>query len=212
VPRVWEPGWTDVQERGSVRLTRLAQRLASGAHFVVRRKRGLPWQVVTRRPVPLGRQGGGYRRGDQTVRWAGWPAGEGRVGSYPRPDYRWVWGITARVALRAARVARLDTGRGKLEPWGKGSKGLRKIKRPLGEKANALPLPLSAAFGTDLLGRVCKALGPFPARLCEVVTRCQGLSLGRRTHIAAGTLRQALERIRQHFSPLPVFSQMSLSL
>jgi len=30
VPRVWKPGWTDVQDRGYVSFTRLAQILAKG--------------------------------------------------------------------------------------------------------------------------------------------------------------------------------------
>jgi hypothetical protein len=57
-PIGWKPGWTDVQDRGYVSSPRLAQILASAAHVVVRLKRGRHWQVLARRPVPLGRQGG----------------------------------------------------------------------------------------------------------------------------------------------------------
>jgi hypothetical protein len=212
VPVVWKPGWTYVQDRGYVSFTRLAQILASGAHFVVRLKQGMQWRVLARRPVPLGRQGGVYLRGDQTVRLAGWPEVELRVVSYQLPDYRWVWVITDRFDLTAASVARLYKERWKIEHWWKWIKGMLKIKRPLGESANALPLQLIAAFVTDLLWRVFKAFGHFPASLYEFVTRCQELSLVRLTDIAEGTLRQALERIRQHFSQLPVLSQMPLSL
>lgn len=212
VPVVWKPGWPDVQDRGYVSCTRLAQRPASGAQFVVRLKRGMHWQVVARRPVPLGRQSGGYLRGDQTVRVAGGPAGEVRVVRSQLPDYRWVWGITDRCDLTAASVARLSKERGKIENWWEWITGRRKLKRPVGERANALPLHLIAAVVTDLLWRVFKALGHCPASLYEFVTRCQELSLGRLADVAEGALRHALERIRQHFSQLPLLSPMPLSL
>ena len=208
----WQAGWTYVQDRGYVSFARLAQMQARGAHFVVRLKRGLHWRVVARRPVPLGPQGGVYLRGDETVRLAGWPEGELRVVSYQLPDYRWVWVLTDRLDLTASSVARLYKERWKIENWWKWIKGMLKIKRPLGESANALPLQLIAAFVTDLLWRVFKAFGQFPASLYEFVTRCQELSLVRLADIADGVLRQALERIRYHFNQLPVPSQTSLSL
>jgi hypothetical protein len=212
VALVWKPGWTYVQDRGYVSFARLAQMRAAGAHFVVRLKRGMQWRVLARRPVPLGRQGGVYLRGDHTVRLAGWPAVELRVVSSQLPDYRWVWVITDRFDLTAASVARLYKERWKIENWWKWLKGMLKIKRLLGESAHALPLQLIAAFVTDLLWRVFKAFGHFPASLYEFVTRCQELSLVRLTDIAEGTLRQALERIRRHFTQLPMLSQMPLSL
>lgn len=149
-------------------------------------------------------------RGDQTVRLAGWPEVELRVVSDQLPDYRGVWGITDRFALTAASVARLYKERGKIEHWGQWSKGMRKLKRPLGERANALPLQLIAACVTDLLWRVFNACGHFPASLYEVVTRCQEMSLARLADIADGTLRQALERVRQHLKQLPLLAQISL--
>jgi hypothetical protein len=79
--------------------------------------------------------------------------------------------------LTASSVARLYKERGKIENWWQGIKGRLKIKRPLGESATALPLQLIAAFVTDLLWRVFKAFGHFPASLYEVVSRCQELSL-----------------------------------
>jgi hypothetical protein len=212
VPMVWKPGWTYVQDRGYVSFARLAQMRADGAHFVVRLKRGMQWRVLARRPVPLGRQGGVYLRGDQTVRLAGWPEVELRLVSYQLPDYRWVWVLTDRFDLTASSVARLYKERWKIENWWKWIKTMLKIKRPLGESANALPLQLIAAFVTDLLWRVFKAFGRFPASLYEFVTRCQEMSLVRLADIADGDLRQALERIRQHFNQLPVLSQMPLSL
>jgi hypothetical protein len=212
VQMTWKPGWTYVQDRGYVSFARLAQMRAGRAHFVVRLKQGMQWRVLARRPVPLGRQGGGYLRGDQTVRLAGWPEVELRLVSYQLPDYRWVWVLTDRFDLTASSVARLYKERWKIENWWKWIKTMLKIKRPLGESANALPLQRIAAFVTDLLWRVFKAFGHFPASLYEFVTRCQELSLVRLADVADGALRQALERVRQHLNQLPVLSQMPVSL
>jgi Transposase DDE domain len=208
----WQAGWTYVQDRGYISFARLAQIRASDAHFVLRLKRGLQWQVVARRPVPLGRQGGGYLRGDQTIRLAGWPEVELRLVSYQLPDYRWVWVLTDRFDLTASSVARLYKERWKIENWWKWIKGMLKIKRPLGESATALPLQLIAAFVTDLLWRVFKAFGHFPASLYEFVSRCQELSLARLADVTDGALRQALERVRHHLNQLPLLSQTPLSL
>jgi hypothetical protein len=208
----WKAGWTYVQDRGYVSFARLAQMRAGGAHFVVRLKRGMQWRVLARRPVPLGHQGGVYLRGDLTVRLAGWPAVELRLVNYQLPDYRWVFVLTDRFDLTASSVARLYKERWKIENWWKWLKTMLKIKRPLGESATALPLQLIAAFVTDLLWRVFKAFGHFPASLYEFVTRCQELSLVRLADLADGALRQALERVRQHLNQPPLLSQTPLSL
>jgi hypothetical protein len=212
VPMSWKPGWTYVQDRGYVSFARLAQMRICGAHFVVRLKRGVQWHVLARRSVPLGPQHGVYLRGDQTVRLAGWPEVELRLVSYQLPDYRWVWVVTDRFDLTASSLARLYKERWKIENWWKWIKARLKIKRPLGEGATALPLQLIAAFVTDLLWRVFKACGHFPASLYEFVTRCQELSLVRLADRTDGALRQALERIHQHFTQLLVPSQAPLSL
>jgi hypothetical protein len=196
----WKAGWTYVQDRGYLSFARLAQMRACGAHFVVRLKRGLQWRVVAHRPVPLGPHGGVYLRGDETVRLAGWPEVELRVVSYQLPDYRWVWVLTDRLDLTASSVAQLYKERWKIENWWKWLKAMLKIKRPLGESATALPLQLLAAFVTDLLWRVFKAFGHFPASLYEFVVRCQELSLVRLTDITDGVLRRALERVQLHLT------------
>jgi Transposase DDE domain len=203
----WQAGWTYVQDRGYVSFARLAQLRACGAHFVVRLKRGLHWRVVARRPVPLGPHGGVYLRGDQTIRLAGWPEVEVRLVSYQLPDYRWVWVLTDRFDLTASSIARLYKERWKIENWWKWLKTMLKIKRPLGEGANALPLQLIAAFVTDLLWRVFKAFGHFSASLYEFVTRCQELSLVRLADITDGALRRALARIRYYLSHPPPLSR-----
>jgi hypothetical protein len=212
VPMSWKPGWTYVQDRGYVSFARLAQMRICGAHFVVRLKRGVQGHVLARRSVPLGPPHGVYLRGDQTVRLAGWPEVELRLVSYQLPDYRWVWVVTDRFDLTASSLARLYKERWKIENCWKWIKARLKIKRPLGEGATALPLQLIAAFVTDLLWRVFKACGHFPASLYEFVTRCQELSLVRLADRTDGALRQALERIHQHFTQLLVPSQAPLSL
>ncbi|MBI3799369.1 MAG: IS4 family transposase [Deltaproteobacteria bacterium] len=207
IPMQWQAGWTYVQDRGYISFARLAQMQACGAHFVVRLKQSMHWQVVACRPVPLGPQGGVHLRGDQTVRLAGWPEVELRLVSYQLPDYRWVFVLTDRFDLMASSVARLYKERWKIEHWWKWMKTMLKIKQPLGESAPALPLQLLAAFVTDLLWRVFKAFGHFPASLYEFVTRCQELSLVRLVDIADGALRQALEHIHDHFTHPPAFSR-----
>lgn len=93
-------------------------------------------------------------------------------------------------------------------------KAIGKIKPPVRESANALPLQFIAVFVTDLLWRVFKAFVHFLGSLYEFVMRCQELSLVRLVDIADGALRQALDRIRSHlihfihfslFAQLPVY-------
>jgi hypothetical protein len=203
----WHAGWTYVQDRGYVSFARLAQMRTCGAHFVVRLKQGLHWQVVARRPVPLGPQAGVYWRGDQTVRLVGWPEVELRLVSYQLPDYRWVFVLTDRFDLTASSVARLYKERWQIEHWWKWMKGMLKLKQPLGESATALPLQLIAAFVADLLWRVFKTFGHFPASLYEFVMRCQELSLVRLADMTTGALRRALERIHDHLTHPPSLAQ-----
>jgi putative transposase len=162
----WEAGWTDVQDRGYVSFKRLQQILTARAHFVVRLKRGLDWTIVERRPVPPARRQGdiGFLS-DWTVRLAGWPEVELRIVSYRLPDGRLVRVLTARFELTAASVAQRYKERWMIENWWRWIKALLKIKRPLGETANALQLQILGAFVADLLWRVFKALGHFPKSL-----------------------------------------------
>jgi hypothetical protein len=55
----WKAGWTYVQDRGYISFARLAQRQAGGAHFVVRLKQSMHWQVV----APSSRAVGSPQRG-----------------------------------------------------------------------------------------------------------------------------------------------------
>jgi hypothetical protein len=208
----WEAGWTYVQDRGYVSFKRLQRMRVCRAHFVVRLKRGLDWTVVERRPVPSARQPGNIRLlSDGTVRLAGWPEVELRIVSYRLPDGRLVRVLTDRFDLCAASVAQLYKERGKIENWWRWIKGLLKIKRPLGETANALQLQIIAAFVADLLWRVFKAFGHFPTSLYEFVTRYQELSLVRVVDVPPGAFRQALDVILAHLNRLPWSSQPLLS-
>jgi len=192
----WEAGWTYVQDRGYVSFKRLQQIQQHQAHFVVRLKRRMEWTIVERRPVPAEHQRGQIRLlSDWTVRLAGWPEVELRVVSYRLPDGRLVRVLTDRFDLSAASVAQLYKERWKIENWWRWIKALFKVKRPLGQTANALQLQIIAAFVCDLLWRVFKALGHFPKTLYEFVTRYQELSLVRVVDVPFGTFRLALDAI-----------------
>jgi Transposase DDE domain len=212
VKMTWEAGWTYVQDRGYVSFKRLQQILTAHAHFVVRLKRGLEWTIVARRPVPAARQQGNLRLlSDWTVRLAGWPEVELRIVSYRLPDGRLVRVLTDRFDLCAASVAQLYKERWKIENWWRWIKALLKIKRPLGETANALQLQILGAFVADLLWRVFKAFGHFPKSLYEFVTRYQELSLVRVVDLPAGAFRRALEVILAHLTRLQGLSQPCFS-
>ncbi len=204
----WQAGWTYVQDRGYVSFKRLQQIRACQAHFVVRLKQGMQWTVVERHPVPAGPPGGGIRLlSDWTVRLAGWPEAELRIVSYRLPDGRVVRVLTDRFDLTASSVAQLYKGRGKIENWWRWIKALLKIKKPLGESQDALQIQLVAAFVADLLWRVFKTWGRFPASLYEFVTRCQELSLVRLDDVAPGAFRRALENILRHLNHLHFLPQ-----
>jgi hypothetical protein len=178
------------------------------AHFVVRLKRRLHWTVLARRPVPAGRQRGDIRLlSDWTVRLAGWPEVELRLVSYRLPDGRLVRVLTDRFDLTALSVAQLYKERWNIENWWRWIKALLKIKTPLGESANALQIQIVTAFVTDLLWRVFKTWGRFPASLYEFVTRCQELSLVRIADVALGAFRRALENILKHLNHLHFLPQ-----
>jgi hypothetical protein len=70
-----------------------------------------------------------------------------------------------------------------------------KIKRPLGESENALPVQIVSAFVTDLLLRAFKHSSGFTSSLYEFVSNCQELSLVPLKDLTQGILRRALETI-----------------
>jgi hypothetical protein len=86
-----------------------------------------------------------------------------------------------------------------------------KIKRPLGESENALPVQSVSAFVTDLLLRVFKHSSGFTSSLYEFVSNCQELSLVPFKELTSGALRRALETILTLFSdPIGVKKPLQL--
>jgi hypothetical protein len=78
-------------------------------------------------------------------------------------------------------------------------KQMFKIKRPLGESENALPVQIVSAFVTDLLLRAFKHSSGFTSRLYEFVSNCQEFSLVPLKELANNALRRALETIFRLF-------------
>ncbi len=74
-----------------------------------------------------------------------------------------------------------------------------KIKRPLGNSENALPVQIVSAFVTDLLLRAFKHSSGFTRSLYEFVSNCQKLSLVPLKELTNGALRRALETILKLF-------------
>jgi hypothetical protein len=74
-----------------------------------------------------------------------------------------------------------------------------KIKRPLGESENALPVQIVSAFVTDLLVRAFKHSSGFTSSLYEFVSNCQEFSLVPLKELANNALRRALETISRLF-------------
>jgi len=68
-----------------------------------------------------------------------------------------------------------------------------KIKRPLGNSENALPVQIVSAFVTDVLLRAFKHSSGFTRSLYEFVSHCQEVSLVPLKELANNALRRALE-------------------
>jgi hypothetical protein len=83
--------------------------------------------------------------------------------------------------------------------WWKWVKQMFKIKRPLGNSENALPVQIVSAFVTDLLLRAFKHSSGFTSRLYEFVSNCQQFSLVPLKELANNALRRALETIFRLF-------------
>ena len=76
-----------------------------------------------------------------------------RLVSYRLPDGKLIRVLTDRFDRCALSVAQLYKERWTIENWWKWVKQMFKIKRPLGESENALPVQVVSAFVTDLLLR-----------------------------------------------------------
>jgi hypothetical protein len=83
--------------------------------------------------------------------------------------------------------------------WWKWVKQMFKVKRPLGNSENALPVQIVSAFVTDLLLRAFKHSSGFTSSLYEFVSNCQEFSLVPLKELTNGALRRALETILKLF-------------
>src|SRR5918999_659303 len=109
-------------------------------------------------------------------------------------------------------IAQLYKERWTIENGWKWVKQMFKIKRPLGNSENALPVQIVSAFVTDLLLRAFKHSSGFTSSLYEFVSNCQELSLVPLKELTNGALRRALETILTLFSdPIGVKNPLQLA-
>jgi FOG: Transposase and inactivated derivatives len=178
----------------------LSTLLAAGAHCVVRFKEGVGYRILDRFPVPQAPATAGFRlSSDWTIRLPGWEEGVLRLVSDWLPDGKLIRVLTDRFDLSALSVAQWYKERWTIENGWKWVKQMFKIKRPLGESENALPVQIVSALVTDLLLRAFKHSSGFTSSLYEFVSNCQKLSLVPLKALTKGALRRALETILKLF-------------
>jgi IS4 transposase len=192
----WARHWTYIFDRAYLGFDFLSTLLDAGAHFVVRFKDGVGYRILERFAVPHAPATAGFRlTSDWTIRLPGWEGVLLRLVSYPLPDGKLIRVLTDRFDLSALSVAQLYKERWTIENWWKWVKQMFKIKRPLGNSENALPVQIVSAFVTDLLLRAFKHSSGFTSSLYEFVSHCQEFSLVPFKELTQGILRRALETI-----------------
>jgi IS4 transposase len=190
----WARHWTYIFDRAYLGFDFLSTLLDAGAHFVVRFKEGVGYRILERFAVPQAPATAGFRlTSDWTIRLPGWEGVLLRLVSYRLPDGKLIRVLTDRFDLSALSVAQLYKERWTIENWWKWVKQMFKIKRPLGESENALPVQIVSAFVTDLLLRAFKHSSGFTSSLYEFVSTCQELSLVPLKELTNSALRRALE-------------------
>jgi hypothetical protein len=195
-PLRWARHWTYIFDRGYLGFAFLSALLDAGAHFVVRFKEGVGYCILERFAVPQAPATAGFRlTSDWTISLPGWEGVVLRLVSYRLPDGKLIRVLTDRFELSAVSVAQLYKERWTIENWWKWVKQRFKIKRPLGNSENALPVQIVSAFVTDLLLRAFKHSSGFTSSLYEFVSNCQELSLVPLKELTHGALRRALETI-----------------
>ena len=196
----WARHWTYIFDRGYLGFAFLSALLDAGAHFVVRFQEGVGYRILERFAVPHAPTTAGFRLiSDWTIRLPGWEGVVLRLVSYQLPDGKLIRVLTDRFALSALSVAQLYKERWTIENWWKWVKQMFKIKRPLGNSENALPMQIVSAFVTDLLVRAFKHSSGFTSSLYEFVSNCQELSLVPLKELANNALRRALVTIFRLF-------------
>jgi hypothetical protein len=199
-PLHWARHWTYIFDRAYLGFDFLRTLLEAGAHFVVRFKEGVGYHILDRFPVPQAPATAGFRlTSDWTISLPGWEGGVLRLVSYRLPDGKLIRVLTDRFELSAVGVAQLYKERWTIENWWKWVKQMFKLKRPLGNSENALPVQIVSAFVTDLLLRAFKHSSGFTSSLYEFVSNCQEFSLVPFKELTNGALRQALETILKLF-------------
>jgi hypothetical protein len=196
----WARHWTYIFDRAYLGFDFLSALLEAGAHFVVRFKDGVGYCILERFAVPHAPATAGFRlTSDWTIRLPGWEDVLLRLVSYQLPDGKLIRVLTDRFDLSALSVAQLYKERWTIENWWKWVKQMFKIKCPLGESENALPVQIVSAFVTDLLLRAFKHSSGFTSSLYEFVSNCQELSLVPLKELTNSPLRRALETIFKLF-------------
>ena len=197
---LWAAHWTYLFDRGYFGFGFLTRVLEAGAHFVIRFKDGVDYQIAVRAPVPETPKNAGFRvTSDWLVRLPGWdPELRLRMVSYRLPDGKLIRVLTDRFDLTAVSIAQLYKERWTIENWWKWIKKLYKVKQPLGRSEDALQTQLIATFVTDLLLRAFHSSSGFGKSLYQFVVDCQEFCLVPIAGLnATTTLRQALERVVQ---------------
>jgi hypothetical protein len=195
---VWAAHWTYLFDRGYFGFGFLTRVLEAGAHFVIRFKAGVDYQIVERAAVPETPKSAGFRlTSDWLIRLPGWDAELlWRLVSYRLPDGKLIRVLTDRFDLSAVSIAQLYKERWTIENWWKWVKKLYKVKQPLGRSEEALQVQLIATFVTDLVLRAFHSSSGFAKGLYQFVVECQEFCL---TPIGCldvtKALRQALEKV-----------------
>jgi hypothetical protein len=196
----WVRHWTYIFDRAYLGFDFLSTLLEAGAHFVVRFKARVGYRILERFAVPQAPATAGFRlTSDWMIRLPGWEGVVLRLVSYRLPDNKLIRVLTDRFDLSALSGAQLYKERWTIEKWWKWVKQMFKIKRPLGESENALPVQIVSAFVTDLLLRAFKHSSGFTSSLYEFVSNCQELSLVPLKELTNSALRRALETILKLF-------------
>ena len=202
-PLRWARHWTYIFDRAYLGFDFLTTLLEAGAHFVVRFKAGISYRILERYAVPQAPATAGFRlTSDWTISLPGWEGVLLRLVSYQLPDGKLIRVLTDRFELSAVSVAQLYKERWTIENGWKWVKQMFKLKRPLGESENALPVQIVSAFVTDLLLRAFKHSSGFTSSLYEFVSNCQELSLVPLKELTNGALRRALETIFKLFDDI----------
>jgi len=193
----WLANWTYLFDRGYVGFDFLTVILEAGAHFVIRFKRHIKYEVVVSCAVPEAPKSAGLTLlSDEHSTFPNWGGVILRLISYRLPDRKIYWVLTDRFDLSALSIAQLYKERWSIETWWRWIKQMFKIKRPLGESENALQLQIVSAFVTDLLLKAFSRSSGFTTGLYDFVARCKEASLTSISEMPEdSTLRKALETV-----------------